>query len=227
MNSPRSEHPVLQQTSFSIKQVLLLVCLTLMSVSMKAAPYLLKRMGWELEEADVVAYLWHFSPLLPLAVVLGANYSARTAVILASLIWLLGDLGIWAASGRLDWAFYTGQPIVYLCLWLVVGAGYLGSRLRKQQSTDAKVLANLASGFVGAALFFVVSNFFVWALGNDAVYTPTLGGLIECYAMAIPFHQYDFISMLIFVPLFTRAFALCAEKQAVTAPEAAVLELQK
>ena len=169
----------------------------------KTLPYLLPRLGWSVPEAEVASYLWNFSPLLPLAVVMGASLSLRGAVLCGSLAWLLGDLGIWAASGRWDLAFYRGQPIVYLCLWLVVATGFLGSRLQRSDSLASRIPGNLLGGMVGAAVFFLVSNLLVWLLGNEVQYPHTLGGQLECYTMAIPFHKNDFFSMLLFVPVFT------------------------
>ena len=57
-------------------------------------------------------------------------------------------------------------------------------------------------GFAGSLIFFVVSNFGVWALGSPGVfnipYDKTLNGLIECYILAIPFFGNTFLSTLIF-----------------------------
>ena len=57
-------------------------------------------------------------------------------------------------------------------------------------------------GFAGSFIFFVVSNFGVWALGSpgvyDIVYEKSLSGLIECYILAIPFFGNTFMSTLIF-----------------------------
>ena len=45
---------------------------------------------------------------------------------------------------------------------------------------------------MGSLLFFVISNFGVWFLGN--LYTPDLNGLINCYILAIPFFKNTIIS---------------------------------
>ena len=56
--------------------------------------------------------------------------------------------------------------------------------------------------FAGSLVFFIISNFGVWALGspgiNDIPYDRNLNGLIECYILAIPFFGNTFISTLIF-----------------------------
>ena len=56
--------------------------------------------------------------------------------------------------------------------------------------------------FAGSVIFFVVSNFGVWALGSpgvyDIAYEKSLSGLIQCYILAIPFFGNTFLSTLIF-----------------------------
>mgnify|MGYP000386149755 CR=1 FL=1 len=57
-------------------------------------------------------------------------------------------------------------------------------------------------GFVGSLIFFIISNFGVWALGSpevrDIAYAKNLNGLVECYILAIPFFGITFLSTLIF-----------------------------
>lgn len=214
MVKPMSSVPHVSHSSrFSLKDALLVSGLMACSVLMKLAPYLLQSSGWEIDEADAYSYLWNFSPMLPLVLVLGSRYSMKTAAVLAGFTWLLGDLGIWAVTERFDWAFYDGSAIIYLCVFLVAVTGYLGSRLRPRTSLPLRIQTNIMSGLVGAILFFLVSNFFVWVNTGVTPYPHTLGGLIECYAMAIPFHRNDFFSMLIFVPLFTAILAPSAVEE--------------
>ena len=48
---------------------------------------------------------------------------------------------------------------------------------------------------IGACLFYIITNFGVWSLGS---YGYTLGGLITCYLLAIPFFGNTLVSTLIF-----------------------------
>ena len=57
------------------------------------------------------------------------------------------------------------------------------------------ITKRLVGVFFGAIIFFVVTNFGVWALGS---YGYSLEGLIKCYVMAIPFFAYTLISTLVF-----------------------------
>jgi len=61
-----------------------------------------------------------------------------------------------------------------------------------------------------AVLFFILTNFGVWALGT--LYPKTLIGLSECYAVAIPFFHNTLLSDLVYSALLFGGLAL-AEKQ--------------
>jgi hypothetical protein len=56
-------------------------------------------------------------------------------------------------------------------------------------------LSRMSGVFLGALLFFIVTNFGVWISG---MYGYNLAGLISCYTLAIPFFAYTLISTLIF-----------------------------
>ena len=56
--------------------------------------------------------------------------------------------------------------------------------------------------FLSSLVFFIISNFGVWALGSLGAhgipYEKSLNGLIECYILAIPFFSNTFLSTLVF-----------------------------
>ena len=57
-------------------------------------------------------------------------------------------------------------------------------------------------GLFGSLIFYFISNFGVWVLGNpgvyDIAYEKNLDGLIQCYLLAIPFFKNTLFSTLIF-----------------------------
>ena len=176
-----------------------LAMLVAIAVGFRLMPYLLHELGVPIDPENTV-YPWNFSPILPLCIFGAACFAKRTVAYLAPLaIYLAGDLGIWAISGRLDWAFYADQPVTYLSVVLVVSCGFIA---RSQCSWGRIAVAGLGS----AILFFVVSNFGTWALG--ATYAKTWAGLVECYVMAIPFFRNTLISMGVFLPLLFSRLAL-------------------
>lgn len=63
------------------------------------------------------------------------------------------------------------------------------------QSFSKTLISRLSGAFIGAIIFFLVTNFGVWASG---MYGYTLSGFIDCYFLAIPFFAYNAISTLMF-----------------------------
>ena len=60
---------------------------------------------------------------------------------------------------------------------------------------NQSILLRLFGALTGAVIFFVLTNFGVWASGS---YGYTLNGFISCYLLAIPFFGYSIISTFIF-----------------------------
>ena len=60
-------------------------------------------------------------------------------------------------------------------------------------------------GFLGSIIFYLISNFGVWAVGN--IYEKNLNGLISCYFLAIPFFKNTLFSTIIFS--YAAFFANC------------------
>ena len=175
--------------------------LILMAIGVRLTPYMLNLLGMPIDQ-DVTLYPWNFSPILPLCLFGAAFFASRAhSFLVPVLIYLAGDLGIWLITGRLDWALYAGQPMLYLSVLLVVAVGFL---LRAKQSW--KRLA--ATGLASATLFFLVSNLGVWAFGGGDPYALSVAGLIECYIQAIPFFRNTVISMAVFLPLLFSRLSL-------------------
>ena len=187
-----------------------IVVLVAVALGFRLAPYLLHAFGVAVDP-EVTAYPWNFSPILPLAVFGAACYAGRgTAWLVPVGIYLAGDLGIWALTGRADWAFYDAQAAVYLSLILVVCCGLA---VRRGRSWSRIAVTGLGSALV----FFFVSNLGVWAFGGGVRYSLTLPGLVDCYVQAIPFFRNTLISMAVFLPLLFSPLALRATPQPVAA----------
>ena len=99
---------------------------------------------------------------------------------------LIGDLFI---------GFYENMIFVYASLLLITFVFY-----KIANKINFKNL--FIYGFIGSLIFFIVSNFGVWALGSpgvqDIVYDKSFNGLMECYILAIPFFGNTFLSTVIF-----------------------------
>jgi len=93
--------------------------------------------------------------------------------------------------------FHSTQLVVYLCFILI---GLIGNYALNKPSLKLVGFASLAS----SGLFFIVTNFAVWAFGT--MYEKTLNGLLTCYLMAIPFFWNTLIGDLFYNTLLFGSF---------------------
>ena len=184
-----------------------LAIILLVSVVLRLVPYILSRFTGMTIDPGVTTYPWNFSPL-PAICLFGAAYLPRKswAYLVPLGAFLLSDLGIWALTGRIDWAFYPSQPIVYGCIALTISLGLI---LRKHRSAGSIA----ATGLVSATLFFLITNFAVWAMGGGSFYPMTADGLATCYVAGIPFFRNSLISLAVFCPLLFSSAALLQQTE--------------
>ncbi len=123
----------------------------------------------------------NFTPIIALAIMSSyffRNVNFSYAVMLFSM--LLADFFI---------GFYSHMVFVYLSLFLIV---LIFFKISKKMNYKNLFIFS----FFGSVIFFLISNFGVWLVGN--LYERNINGLIECYFMAIPFFKNTIISTLIF-----------------------------
>lgn len=163
-------------------------------------PYILHRLGMQLDPS-IGYYPWNFSPAFAVCLFTGAFcHDRRMSALLPIVTFLASDLGIWALTGRADWAFYPSQFVVYSCLLCCTAFGFM---LREKHT----ILRITAAGLAGCMVFFLLTNFAVWVLGTT--YPPTLAGLLQCYVAAIPYLRNSllgtaFFGALLFSPVCVR-----------------------
>lgn len=118
----------------------------------------------------------NFVPVGAVALAGGVLLSWRLALCLPLGIMVVSDLFIGAHSGMV----FTWLGFALVALW--------GTAVRK-----LGFLKRLAFGVAGTSLiFFAVSNFGVWL--TSGMYVHSLGGLVECYVMGIPFLRVSFLA---------------------------------
>lgn len=164
-------------------------------------PYIFYRLGMQLDPS-VSYYPWNFSPAFAVCLFGGAVFRSRLmAIVLPLGTFLLSDLGVWALTGRVDWAFYPWQFAVYVSIAV---CAVLGTILKN----DRRLLRLAGTGLAGCTAFFVLTNLAVWGLSGTYPQTPT--GLLECYIAALPYYRNSllgtaFFSAILFSPLCLRA----------------------
>lgn len=95
--------------------------------------------------------------------------------------------------------FHNTMIFVYASLIAMVGIGML---LQNRKRVVPVAIATLS----GAILFFIVTNFGVWAMGT--MYPKTIDGLIACYVAAIPFFRNALTGDIVYVTLLFGSYAL-------------------
>ena len=137
--------------------------------------------------ARLIPHPPNFTPIIAVAIMSGyffKNINLSFLTLVAAM--LIGDLFI---------GFYENMIFVYASLLLITFVFY-------KISNKINFKSLFIYGFVGSLIFFIISNFGVWALGSpgvyDIVYEKNLNGLVECYILAIPFFGNTFLSTVIF-----------------------------
>ncbi len=129
-----------------------------------------------------------------LALYAGYRLPRRWAVVIPLAAMLASDLFLDWGSGRpwLDPVRFTS----YATFAAIVGLGaWLGHK--------TNIVGKVGLAFSASLLFFLTTNFAVWAMPvahTDPVgpfYAPTLAGLANCYAMALPFFPNTAIADLV------------------------------
>jgi hypothetical protein len=122
---------------------------------------------------------WCFTPIAAAAVFAGFYFS-RLAV--AALV----PISILAISD-LVLPSYNSFPVMLLTYAAMTFPVWLGRMLRGEHRGWGLAGRWILCGLAPATLFFVVSNFAVWAFQSD--YEKSLAGLTQCYVAASPFYR--------------------------------------
>lgn len=150
----------------------------------------------------VVPHPWNFAPVGAIALFAGATFQSRRAAFAVPLIaMLLGDVFMELLTGD---GLHVLMPVVYGTYALITALGIL---IRDRRDSIPVIGAGAT---VGAILFFITTNFAVWATGST--YSETLEGLVACYVAAIPYFGRTLASDLIFSALLFGTFVWIERK---------------
>ena len=129
----------------------------------------------------------NFSPITSMALFAGAYFSSK--------------------SQSISWT-------ILIHMSLFVGISLLGTYMLKNKITALNFLASNLAAVIG---FFLLSNFAVWlnlpslgtaVVGDELVYTKDWNGLMQCYAMGLPFLKNSLVSQFLFSGIFFGGFEL-------------------
>jgi len=134
----------------------------------------------------------NFTPIAAIALFGGVYFSKKIALILPVAAMLISDIFIGFYEPKLMIAVY-GSFILSVVL---------GFWLKKHKSWYA-----IGGGAIlSSTLFFLVTNFAVWAFAPW--YAKNLSGIIQCYVMALPFFRNTLLGDLFYASVFFGAYEL-------------------
>jgi hypothetical protein len=160
----------------------------------------------------VIPHPANFTPITAVALFGAARLANRWCAFLVPLAaMLISDLALdvvvrldvypdWMAQTR---GLHSGSWVIYATMLLVT---VLGFTLRAKNSP----LRIAGTTLGGSVVFFVVTNFAVWAGGD--LYPATLDGLVQCYVAGIPFFGRSLASDFLYVGLLFGSFAWVENK---------------
>ncbi len=132
----------------------------------------------------------NFAPIGAMALFGGAYLNKKYALIVPLVAMFFSDFFL---------GFHSTIPFVYGSFLLT---GLIGLWLRHHRTIQNIIGASCISSL----LFFIITNFGVWLVGN--MYPKTISGLLECYIAAIPFFRNTIIGDLFYAGVFFGSYAL-------------------
>jgi hypothetical protein len=134
----------------------------------------------------LVKHPFNFTPVAAMAIFAGCYLDRKWAIILPLAAMFVSDYFI----GFYDWQVMAS---VYISLAAAFLIGRLVSRRKKWYNIIAGSLA-------ASVIFFVITNFSVWAF--FAWYPHTLAGLTSCFTLALPFFRNTVAGDLVYAGVF-------------------------
>ncbi len=132
----------------------------------------------------------NFAPIAAIALFSAVYLPKKQALIIPILAMIIADIFI---------GFYNPAIMIFVYLSFVL-TSVLGLYIKKNKSW-----ANILGGsLLASILFFLITNFAVWAFSR--IYPQTLTGLLTCYTMAIPFFRNTLLGNVFYVTVMFGAY---------------------
>lgn len=140
----------------------------------------------------LVPHAPNFTPIAAIALFGGVYFSKKTALILPVLAMLISDVFIGFYDLKIMAAVYGSFILcAILGFWL---------KKRKKWQTVA------GAAILSSVLFFLITNFAVWAF--SPWYAKTFSGIIQSYLMALPFFRNTLLGDLFYTAVFFGVYEL-------------------
>jgi hypothetical protein len=156
----------------------------------------------------ILPHPYNFTPLIAVTLLSSYSLSNKFLAIMIPLV------GFWISDLFMNNYIYAGYFTDFTVfnsgmIWTygaIVLVALMGSSFLNKISTGKVVLASLS----GSTIFYLISNFGVWAF--SPMYAKTLTGLVQCYSLALPFYGTSLMGDLVYSALLFGAYQLVFSK---------------
>ena len=135
----------------------------------------------------------NFTPVAAIAIFAGVYLNKKQALIVPLLLMVLSDI-------------FLGMHNVVLFTW---GSFILVTLIGFWAKDHKTVKGIVSTSVVSSVLFYVITNFGVWAMGW---YPLTAKGLLDCYILGLPFLRNFGVATLVYAAVFFSAYEFIARK---------------
>jgi len=152
----------------------------------------------------LLPHIPNVTPIAAMALFGGAYFASKRMAFLIPLVaMLISDI---ALNFILGYEFFTWMRLVLYATF--AGITVIGLRLRNNVTAPRTLLAAI----VASVVFFLITNFAVWAMGQGIVYPLDGSGLIACFSAAVPFFRNTVLGDLVFVTVLFGGFEMAKAK---------------
>jgi hypothetical protein len=145
----------------------------------------------------------NFAPVTAMAVFGGMTFARwRTAAFAPLVALLLSDLAteyLYRQGVFPRWGLYRG-------MWVTYGTTALVALISRLAYSNRRVSVMAGATMLGSLVFFLVTNFAVWARGTR--FPHNFDGLVDCYVDAIPFFGNSLAGDVVYATALFGAWAL-------------------
>jgi hypothetical protein len=135
----------------------------------------------------------NFTPVAAIAIFAGVYLNKKQALIVPLLLMVLSDI-------------FLGMHNVVIFTW---GSFVLVTLLGIWAKNHKTFKAVASTSIVSSTLFYIITNFGVWAMGW---YPQNAKGLFDCYIMGLPFLRTFSIATLVYTVVFFGAYEVIARR---------------
>jgi hypothetical protein len=149
----------------------------------------------------LVKHPFNFTPIVAMSIFGGSYLHKRWAVMIPLAAMALSDIILY--STNYGWSYFDWKTTlsIYFSLCLAFLIGWYLTRRKKWY-------AIIGAGVLSSIIFFIITNFAVWAFFNW--YPHTLAGLENCFTLALHFFRNSLAGDAVYTLAFFGAYELAA-----------------